>query len=303
MSRQFTLRGGGMYAEISERAAALRVLRHGERDLVTPWPADGPIPYYSGTLLAPWPNRIGGARYTFGGRTHRLPANDEGRQNALHGLVANADWQAVEWLAVEDEHGFVRLAHTVTPTPGYPFTLALQVRYSLTPDGLTTTLTAENTGEEAAPYGCGAHPWLLAGDSVEDYELLLPAGRVLLVDQEQLPSSLEDVSGTPYDFRAARTVGDTAVDHAFTGLVPDADGLFRVRVRGPEGGVEIRWDASALPWAQVCTGTGFGYRGLAVEPMTCPPDAFNSGTDLTVLQPGGRVETSWTISPADPPSG
>ncbi|MEV7006903.1 aldose 1-epimerase family protein [Streptosporangium sp. NPDC051022] len=297
MSRQFTLRGGGMRAEISEWAAALRVLRHGERDLVTPWPADGPIPHHSGTLLAPWPNRVGGARYTFGGRTHLLPVNEKDRGNALHGLVADAAWEAVEWLAVEDEHGFVRLAHTLAPSPGYPFPLALQVLYSLTADGLTTTLTVENTGEEAAPYGCAPHPWLLAGDRVEDYELLVPAERVLLTDDRLLPRSLEDVPGTPYDFRAPRTVGGTALDHAFTGLVPGADGLVRVRVRGPEGGVEMRWDAAALPWVQVCTGTGLGHRGLAVEPMTCPPDAFNSGTDLIVLQPGDRVETSWTISP------
>ncbi|MEV8634492.1 aldose 1-epimerase family protein [Streptosporangium sp. NPDC051023] len=297
MSQQFTLRGGGMRAEISERAAAVRVLRHGERDLVADWPQEGPIPFYSGTLLAPWPNRVGGGRYTFGGVTHRLPVNEEARGNALHGLVAEVDWQAVEWLAVEDEHSFVRLAHTVTPTPGYPFTLALQVRHSLTSDGLTTTLTAENTGDEVAPYGCGPHPWLLAGDNVEEYELLVPAEKVLLPDDRMLPGSLEDVSGTPYDFGSPRTIGGTAVDHTFTELVPDADGLVRVRVRGPEGGVEVRWDASVLPWVQVCSGTGFGYRGLAVEPMTCPPDAFNSGTDLIVLQPGGKVETSWTISP------
>ncbi|GAB2460558.1 aldose 1-epimerase family protein [Streptosporangium sandarakinum] len=297
MARQFTLRSGTMHAEITERSAALRVLRDGERDLVVSWPEDGPIPYYSGTLLAPWPNRVGGARYTFEGREHRLPVNEEDRGNALHGLVAETDWTAVEWLSVEDEHGFVRLAHTITPTPGYPFTVALEVRYSLTPGGLTTTLTAENTGDTDAPYGCGPHPWLLAGDDVERYELHVPAGRVLLVDDRLLPRALEDVSGTPYDFTVPRVVGDTAVDHAFTGLAADASGQAAVRLRGPEGGVEVRWDASVLPWVQVCTGTGLGHRGLAVEPMTCPPDAFNSGTDLIVLRPGEKTEASWTISP------
>ncbi|MFF0309534.1 aldose 1-epimerase family protein [Streptosporangium sp. NPDC004379] len=297
MSRQFTLRSGTLHAEITERSAALRVLRDGERDLVVSWPADGPIPYYSGTLLAPWPNRVGGARYTFEGGEYRLPVNEEDRGNALHGLVAEADWKAVEWLSVEDEHGFVRLAHTITPTPGYPFTVALEVRYSLAPGGLTTTLTAENTGDAAAPYGCGPHPWLLAGDDVERYELHVPAGRVLLVDDRLLPRALEDVSGTPYDFTVPRVVGDTAVDHAFTGLTADDSGQATVRLRGPEGGVEVRWDASVLPWVQVCTGTGLGHRGLAVEPMTCPPDAFNSGTDLIVLRPGEKAETSWTISP------
>lgn len=119
---------------------------------------------------------------------------------------------------------------------------------------------------------------------------------MLLVDDRLLPASLEDVAGTPYDFTGPRAVGATAVDHAFTGLRPDADGLVRVRVTGPGGGVEVRWDPAALPWVQVCTGSALAHSGLAVEPMTCPPDAFNSGTDLIVLQPGDKVESSWTIA-------
>ncbi|GAT64529.1 aldose-1-epimerase [Planomonospora sphaerica] len=298
MSRQFILRSGTLHAEITERGAALRLLRHGGRDLVTSWPADGPMPYYSGSLLAPWPNRVGGASYSFGGETHRLPVNEEDRGHALHGLVADAVWEAVEDDRDPGDPGdSVRLAHTVGPVPGYPFTLSLQVLHSLTPDGLTTTLTAENTGDTAAPYGCGPHPWLLAGGDVREYELHLPAERVLLVDDLLLPRSLEDVSGTPYDFTSPRPVGGTAVDHAFTGLRPGADGLVRVRVSGPDGGVEMRWQAAELPWVQVCTGSALDHAGLAVEPMTCPPDAFNSGTDLIVLQPGEKAEASWTISP------
>ncbi|GAA3137133.1 aldose 1-epimerase family protein [Planomonospora alba] len=293
MSRQFTLRCGDLHAEITERGAALRVLRHGGRDLVTSWPAQGPAPHYSGALLAPWPNRVGGARYRFDGETHRLPVNEPDRGHALHGLVSDALWEP----AGEPAAGSLRLAHTLTPVPGYPFTLSLQVAYSLTAEGLTTTLTAENTGSAAAPYGCGPHPWLLAGGGVEEYELHVPARKVLLVDELLLPRALEDVAGTPYDFTVARAVGGTAVDHAFTGLVPDAGGSVAVRVSGPDGGVEVRWQAAELPWVQVCTGTGLGHAGLAVEPMTCPPDAFNSGTDLIVLRPGEKTEASWTIAP------
>ncbi|GAA5070060.1 aldose 1-epimerase [Thermocatellispora tengchongensis] len=297
MSRQFTIRSGPAYAEIDERAGALRVLRHGARELVTSWAPGGPIPYYSGTLLAPWPNRIGGARYTYRGELHSLPVNEEDLGNALHGLVAEGPWEAVEWLQVEDEQGFVRLTHTIAPRPGYPYTLALQALYTLTPEGLTTTLTAENVGDRVAPYGCGPHPWLLAGDGpVDPWELEVPADRVLLVDQALLPRSLEDVAGTPYDFRVARPVGATAVDHAFTAITPGRTGSAAVRLRGPAGGVEMRWDPAVLPWVQVCTGTGLGHAGIAVEPMTCPPDAFNSGTDLVELHPGDKHEASWTIS-------
>ncbi|WP_327085192.1 aldose 1-epimerase family protein [Nonomuraea sp. NBC_01738] len=278
------LAGGGYTAEISPRGAALRRLRHGERDLVTTWPEEGPVPYYAGTILAPWPNRVAGGRYTFGGEEHRLDLSEPERGNALHGLVATADWRVAEWLAAEDDHAFVRLTHTVGHAPGYPFTLELEVVHRLDAHGLTTTLTAVNTGDRPAPYGCAPHPWLLGGDVLQ-----VPAERVLLTDEALLPRSLEDVAATPYDFRKARASGGIDVDHAFTGLTAG---------EVVAGGARITWDPAVLPWVQVCTGEQLGYRGIAVEPMTCPPGAFNSGDDLVVLDPGDRHEASWTISAA-----
>ena len=294
---QYVLRGGDYRAEITRMGAALRVLRHGDRDLVASWPEQGPVPYYSGTVLAPWPNRLVRGRYIFGGERFEVPVNEPERGHALHGLVAFADWEVAELLTVEDEHGFVRLTHTIEPTPGYPFRLALQVRHALTEDGLTTTLTAENTGDRPAPYGCGPHPWLIAdGGPEEGWELELPAGRVLRTDESLAPTTLEPVDGTPFDFRVPRPLAATVLDEAFTGLAADAGGIAQVRLRGPRAGVQIAWDAATMPWVQVCTGTGFGHRGIAVEPMTCPADAFNSGTDLVVIDPGGKHEASWTIS-------
>ncbi|MEV4891655.1 aldose 1-epimerase family protein [Nonomuraea sp. NPDC055795] len=278
-----SLSGGGYTAEISQRGAALRVLRHGGRDLVTSWPEGGPIPFYAGTILAPWPNRVAGGRYSFDGDGHRLELTEPERGNALHGLVSAADWRVAEWLAAEDDHAFVRLVHTITPAPGYPFTLELQVLHRLDAAGLSTTVTARNTGGRPAPYGCAPHPWLLGGSDV----LHVPAAKVVLNDERLLPRALEEVSGTPYDFRAPRPLGGQDVDNAFTALTAG-----EVRV----GGTRVTWDPAVLPWVQVCTGGQLGYEGVAVEPMTCPPDAFNSGTDLVVLKPGEHHEASWTIS-------
>ncbi|MEU4545891.1 aldose 1-epimerase family protein [Nonomuraea dietziae] len=350
------LHGGGYEAAIAECGAAVRMLRHGDRDLITGWPAEGPIPYYSGALLAPWPNRVGGAGYAFDGDVHRLPVNEPDRGHALHGLIAEARWSVAELFTVEDDHGFARLTLDLAPSQGYPFALSFQVLHRLDGDGLTTTLTVQNVGDRPAPYGCGPHPWLLAGDDVTAYELHLPASLVAMVDEALIPVVLEDVASTPYDFRTPRLIGDTAIDHAFTALAhgdpetgsrgsgsesgrqisgqagaggghdpgrassaghggagphresaaadggptDSVDGLVRVRVRGPGGGVEMSWQATELPWVQVCTGTGLGHAGLAVEPMTCPPDAFNSRTDLVVLSPGDKHEASWTIAALQP---
>ncbi|NUP83091.1 MAG: aldose 1-epimerase family protein [Nonomuraea sp.] len=272
------LEGGGYTAQISPRGAALRSLRHGGRDLVTTWPEEGPVPYYAGTVLAPWPNRVGGARYTFEGRSHQLEVTEPDRGHALHGLVAVVDWKVAE---TAPDH--VRLTYEVAGAPGYPFPLALEVEHRAGEGGLTTTVTARNDGDADAPYGCGPHPWLLGE------ELELPATRYMTTDESLLPAGLADVAGSPFDFTTPRAVDGTVIDHAFTGL---ARGEVRV------GGVRVTWDPAVLPWVQVCTSAQLGFEGVAVEPMTCPPDAFNSGTDLVVLRPGDEHVASWTISAA-----
>ncbi|MER7499498.1 aldose 1-epimerase family protein [Nonomuraea pusilla] len=265
----------GYTALVSARGAAVRGLAHSGRPLITSWPEEGPVPYYAGTILAPWPNRVGGARYSFGGHVHELPVTEPDRGHALHGLVAGAEWRVAA-----AGPSSARLEHTVSGAPGYPFTLHLRVEHRLGPRGLTTTLTARNGGDRPAPYGCGPHPWLL-GDELE-----LAAAEYLETDERLLPKRRARVAGSPYDFGRGRPVGGTRLDHAFTGL---AEGRARV------GGVLMTWDAAVLPWVQVCTGGQLGYEGVAVEPMTCPPDAFNSGDDLVVLEPGAEHVASWTL--------
>jgi aldose 1-epimerase len=61
-------------------------------------------------------------------------------------------------------------------------------------------------------------------------------------------------------------------------------------------------DASAYQWLQVFTGDSLPLAsrrtsGIAVEPMTCPPDAFSSGDDLLVLEPGQEFAAPWGITP------
>ena len=124
---------------------------------------------------------------------------------------------------------------------------------------------------------------------------------VLTVTEDRLiPVGLEKVAGGVFDFRAPRPIADTFIDHAFTGLRRGTDGRTTVSVRSGEGtGVAMTWD-KACPWVQVHTAdrdvAELNRLGLAVEPMTCPPNAYNSGTDLTVLAPGESATASWTIT-------
>jgi aldose 1-epimerase len=110
---------------------------------------------------------------------------------------------------------------------------------------------------------------------------------------------LRTVDTHAFDFRAARRIGTTEIDHAFTGISFDASGRARLLIRDPGGtGVGMSWDKSC-PWLQIHTADkrppAANRLGLAVEPMTCPPDAFNSGQDLVRLEAGATHTASWSI--------
>lgn len=298
---QHTLRSGEYEAVVASVGATLRRLTHAGRDLVLSFDADEVRPGYRGATLAPWPNRVAAGTYDFAGDTYVLPIADDGRPNALHGLASWLDFAVVT--ASDDR---VTLAATIVPQAGYPWRVRVETTFTLAADGLTQTVVATNESGESAPFGTGPHPYLVAGPSALDtWTFALDAGQVLDVTPDTLrPVALVDVAGsTRFDWRAPRVLGDAAVDHAFTGI-----GAHVARVTDPTGtGVEMTWDA-VCSWVQVYTCDQPGgsanpvhRTGLAVEPMTCAPDAFNADnydydTGLQILAPGAQSTASWRIS-------
>ncbi|MGY2078632.1 aldose 1-epimerase family protein [Modestobacter sp. SYSU DS0657] len=294
---QHELEADGVHAVVTEVGGGLRSLRIDGRDVVAGFDPGRPRPVYRGSVLAPWPNRVGGGRYRWNGRDQQLALTEPDRRTALHGLLC---W--TPWTLVERTPRSVVLAARVWPQLGYPHQLDVQVGYTVQAAGLRWQIDAVNTGAEPAPYGCSVHPYLVAGPGrVDDWTFTLDAGRWLAVDDEQLlPLDERPVEGTPFDFRAGRRLGDVQVDHAFTGVRAGADGAARAELRAADGGgVAMVWDPAALPWVQVHTADRpepeLDRAGLAVEPMTCPPDALRTGQDLVTLAPGEEHSAWWWI--------
>jgi Galactose mutarotase and related enzymes len=297
---QWTIRHGDHEAVVVQVGGGVRAYIFGHRDVIAGYPPEAKCSAGRGQLLMPWPNRIRDGRYSSSGQSHQLALSEPDRGNAIHGLVRWAIWSVLT-----QTQESISLVCRLRPQQGWEWSLDLFVTYALGDEGLIVTPRAVNVGAGAAPFGFGAHPYLSVGeDRADEVWIVIPAGSRLEVDDRLLPKDLAAVEGTDRDFRKARLLGDTALDTAFTDIVADADGRWRVTLTHPRTGraVTVWADATAYPWVQVFTGDSLPLvdrrtSGIAVEPMTCPPDAFNSGDDLLVLEPGQEFSAAWGVTP------
>jgi len=292
---QFEIALGDQRAVVVEVGGGLRTYVSGGVDVLEGYAADRMCTSGRGQVLIPWPNRLEDGRYDFDGSSHTLPLNEVPNRNAIHGLVRWVTWSAAE----RDPHR-VLMTQVLHPQPGYPFSLSLAIEYALSEGGLTVRTTATNAGDRDCPYGCGAHPYLAAGGLVDPLELRIPAAAMLHSDDRGLPTGSAPVAGTDYDFRRRRPIGGLVLDNAFTELERDADGLARIDLRDRASGEgPTLWMDEAYPYVMVFSGDplpDIARRALAVEPMTCPPNAFRSGEGLVRLAPGASHTGAWGIS-------
>jgi len=286
---------GDQRAVVVEVGGGLRTYSADGRELLDGYGADEMSGSGRGQVLIPWPNRIQDGSYEFEGRRHQLPIDDVPERDAIHGLVRWAGWGVGE-----REANRVVMEHTVHPQPGYPFSLALEVEYLLSEEGLRVRTTATNVGASPCPYGAGAHPYLSAGTATVDSAILRAPGRtVLQSDERGIPVGAAAAEDTEFDFRRPRPIGGTRLDNAFTDLERGEDGLARVELRDPSrGGGLTLWVDESYSYLMLFTGDPLpdvARRSLAIEPMTCPPNAFRSGEALIRLEPGASFTSAWGV--------
>jgi aldose 1-epimerase len=294
---QFEIMSGDQRAVVVEVGGGLRSYSAYGGDVLDGYGADEMCTAGRGQVLAPWPNRLEGGSYEFAGTRHQLPLTEPEHANAIHGLVRWAPWAAAE----RESHRVV-MAHVLHPRPGYPFRLELSIDYSLSERGLRVATSATNVGPAPCPYGVGAHPYLTVGaETVDSVILRAPARSVLRSDERGIPTGKASVAGTELDFREPRQIGATKLDHAFADLDRDDEGLARVRLLDSATGTELElWVDEGYRYLMLFTGDPLpdvNRRSLAVEPMTCPPNAFRSGDDVIVLGPGETFTSTWGITP------
>ncbi|WP_346620859.1 aldose 1-epimerase family protein [Blastococcus montanus] len=286
------LSAGDARLAVDLRGGTLCRLAVGDWELLDGYAPGAVAPGWRGAVLVPWPNRLRHGRWTWQEEELQLDVRSPDEPHAIHGLVA---WQP--WTVLAEADGSVTVGTTVEPHPGYPFRLAVAVDHELTAERLTCRLRVRNLGAEPAPFGAGFHPYLSVGATADggigEAELTVPARTELVLD-----GGLPTGERRPYDGAIGR-IGDRALDTPLTDLDRDADGWTHVRLRGGAGELTLSADDS-WPWLQVYSGDtlpeGQWRRSLAVEPMTCPPNALADDVDLHVLGPDEEWAGTWALA-------
>ena len=297
--QQFHLASGPVTAQVGEVAAVLRSFAVDGFPFTETWDDASVPPMGCGLVLVPWPNRIPGGRWTLRGAAQQLDITDVGHGAAIHGLLRNTSYRLIA-----QQESSVTQAASIHPQHGYPFTLYTEVTHALSAEGLTVTHRLTNAGADAAPFGVGVHPYLRVGDRpVSELTITVTADRYLRTDEHLVPVGAAPVDGTPYDLRAPVPLADLDLDVALTGF-RTVGGRVEHRLTAPDGTGLVLWADEVFGWAQVYSPPNFpgpgrpdARRAVAIEPMTCPANAFNTGAGLLWLEPGQTWSASWGLRP------
>ncbi|HVT19964.1 MAG TPA: aldose 1-epimerase family protein [Mycobacteriales bacterium] len=296
---QHVIRHGDQEAVAVEVGGGLRSYTVAGRPVLDGYDADALCDGARCQTLVPWPNRVKDGAWRWEGADHQLPLTEPEQHNAIHGLVRWLAWE----VTAHSEHA-VELSCTCAPQPGYPWRLTVSNAWSLDDSGLSVVTTIRNDSDHAAPVAAGFHPYLTVGTAtIDDAVLTIPASTRIVTGDQQIPVGQEDVAETPYDFRAPRRLGDLEIDHTYADLARDPDGMVRLRMAAPDGDGVTLWADQAYPYLEIFTGDALPdpsrrRRGLGVEPMSAPPNALATGTDLARLAPGTQWQGRWGITPS-----
>ncbi len=167
------------------------------------------VPYF-GALVGRFGNRIADGRFTLDGKEYTLAQNNG--PNALHGGIKGFDKVLWEAMPAGGEEPQLKLRYvSADGEEGFPGTLTTEVTYTLRKDN-ALAIDYMATTDQPTVVNLTNHAYFnLSGNmrtDVLEHEITIQADRFLPVDQTLIPTGeLRPVSGTPFDFTTAKTIG------------------------------------------------------------------------------------------------
>jgi aldose 1-epimerase len=253
---------------------------------------------FKGSNLYPFPNRIEGGKYSFKEQLLHLNCNFPQENNAIHGLVYD---QPFDVISKEDgDFGCTLvLRYIVTkPLPGYPYNNMIEVNYKWNEENqfvCSTKIT--NLSDDLMPVGHGWHPYFIAGNTkVDELYIQFPSKEILEVNDKGIPTGKKDEY---ISFNELKPLGKTNFDSCF--LLSSEDKEATILIENKKENIKYKiWQENGVHkynYLQVYTPPS--RESIAFEPMTCSPNAFNTGEGLIVLAPQERITINWGIKSID----
>jgi len=249
-------------------------------------------PLFRGRLLFPFNDRIPKGIYHLNHEIHQLPINDPEYQSAIHGLIYN---RCLEFVTSSANKNFVSLtllaALKKTEISGYPFSVSLEIKYILDPDGFSMEFSVVNVGDDTAPISVGWHPYF-AFEKVPDKCMLFHKGEKFVeVDKVLIPTGkILPVKGTEFDFGKGKKIATQNIDVAVT--APPNGNLTLIL---QDLSLRIHYTPELFKYTQIYTPEGGG--SIALEPVSAATNAFNlPELGLILLQKNETVSGAIHIS-------
>ena len=248
---------------------------------------------YRGANLFPFTGVIKEGAYSFRGKSYSLSKNAPNHRNALHGYLYNRKFEIIR-VETSAEKGILETQYKEDGSYlPYPFSFEISVEFELEKSGFRCTTRIENTGKDAMPIGQGWHPYFKAIRKTDEMLLQLPATEYLELDKDLCPTGVKkDLD----KFREPEKIDRTSLDTVFT--LEKKKGICKTYLFDPDRTMKIvLWqETGEKKYNYLTVYTPQKRDSIAMEPWTCPPDAFNNKMDLIILDPGEKLELAFGIS-------
>ena len=236
---------------------------------------------FAAAILFPFANRIANGKYSFKGQDYQLPTNENGRHNAIHGLIYDKTFEIVEHQEKKEFVSFSIVYEEQHPPAGFPFPFKIILTYCLFADKLELKIEIKNTGHKDLPFTLGWHPYFYSSDLSSAKLTFHPQHQVLfdtnMITKGKVSAEIEK----PF------MIADKNLDDCFT--------LQKQQVEFESDNRIIGISSTPFhPYLQVYTPPTRD--AIAIEPMTGISDTFNNDIGLQVLPVDKSYEQSWKIT-------
>lgn len=235
---------------------------------------------FKSNVLFPYPNRIRNGIYSFGEQLYTLPINFTAEDNAIHGLVYDKEFTVIETSA-NNKSASISMEYVYNESvTGFPFLFRLCITYTLTKQRLRIETRIQNNGTKQFPYGFGLHHYFKVSDSVAHTSLEVPTNYTLPVDSHMIPTG-EKQEYT--EFTESKLIDTTTFDTCFE-VLKNKQNIIKLSDTNSGSNLQIAYSSKDFPYVQIYTPPH--RKSIAIEPMTCAPNAFNNNMGLLMLQGG-----------------